>query len=254
MRYLKNQTFTWSKDFEFVQLYVQYSPDVVVDEILYPILCISDNPTEYVPYVDPASVTVTRCGKNILPLTTFSYTPNTSTATFADGVLTVTGYIASHRVPAMALVGKTLTISCESSRSDEKGGGLAIEFRDATNNRISGLYKQNELSPTFTFTVPANTVHIVVFFYASGSAEDSGTAEYRNVQLELGDKITNYEPYFIESYTPEADGSCDINSISPSMTLLTDKAGVTIECEYNRDATAVIEKIINAINALGGTV
>jgi hypothetical protein len=38
------------------------------------------------------------------------------------------------------------------------------------------------------------------------------------------------------------------------MTLLTDTEGVTIECEYNKDTGKVIEKLTNAVVALGGAV
>ena len=233
--------------------FVVLAGGTVENLVIRPMLEYGETVTEYAPYVDPTTVTVTRCGANILPLTTFTFTPNTSTATFTNGVLTVTGYIAAHRVSATGLIGKTLTISCESSRSGEKGGGLAIEFRDATNTRISGVYKQNELSPTFTFTVPKNTANIVVFFYASGSAEDTGTATYKKIQLEHSTIATAYEAYKeIEPYTPNADGTCEVVSLSPTMTLYADTEGVTIDCEYKKDTNKVIENLVNAVIALGG--
>ena len=206
--------------------------------------------------VDPTTVTVSRCGKNLIPLTTFTVTPNSTTANVTEGILAVNGYLVAHRVSATGLVGKTLTISCDSKRSGEKGGGLAIEFRDVDNNRLSGVYKQNELSPRFSFTVPDNTDKIVVFFYASGNAETTGTAEYRNVLLELGNSVTDYEAYKEPTeHTPSSDGTVEgITSLSPVMTLLTDTEGVTIECEYNKDTGKVIEKLTNAVVALGGVV
>ena len=211
--------------------------------------------TEYTPYVDPSTVTVTAGGKNLLPLTTFTSTPNTTTATVSNGVLTVDGYLVAHRVNATGLIGKTLTISCNSSRSGEKGGGLAIEFRDIDNSRLSGVYKQNELSPRFSFVVPDNTDKIVVFFYASGNASEIGTAEYKNVLLEVGEEATEFEPYNGTEYTPNADGTVDgLTSVSPTMTLLTDTEGVTVECEYNKDTNKVIQKLVNAISAMGGEV
>lgn len=206
--------------------------------------------------VDPTTVKVRRRGKNLLPLKTFTVTPTSTIVTVKDDILTIEGYLASHRVPAFGLIGKKLTLSCTSKRDGEKGGGLAIECRDASNTKISGVFKQNELSPSFSFTVPENTDRIVVFFYASGSAEEHGTAEYRNILLEVGESVTDYEPYKEETeHTPSSDGAISgITSLSPSMTILTDTEDVTIECEYNRDTNKVIESLIKAIEDLGGTV
>lgn len=85
------------------------------------------------------------------------------------------------------------------------------------------------------------------------------------IQLEEGDTATEYEPYIkpesvtvlvygtdettAETFTPNADGTLEILSISPTMTITTDKA-VTIEIEYNRDINKVIKSIEEKINAL----
>lgn len=50
------------------------------------------------------------------------------------------------------------------------------------------------------------------------------------------------------TYTPAADGSCNIVS-SPTMTLLTDTEGVTVDLEYNRDINKVIAEILNKVGA-----
>lgn len=49
------------------------------------------------------------------------------------------------------------------------------------------------------------------------------------------------------TYTPNADGTCDIVSVSPTMTLLTDTEGVTVDLEYNRDINKVIAEILSKI-------
>lgn len=198
--------------------------------------------TEYEPHVDPSNINVTRYGKNLFPLSTFTTTPNSTTVNVTNGVLTLTGYLASRRIPAAGLVGKKLTISCLSTRSGERGGGLSIEFYDAANNRLSGIYKQNELSPNFSFTVRENTDQLTVFFYASGNAGDVGTATYRNIQLEFSDVSTPYESY-VESISeiPSSDGTCKVMSISPTMTLFTDTPGAIVEAEYNVDTTKFLE-------------
>ena len=214
---------------------------------------IGDVVTDYKPYVDPSTVTLTRCGKNLLPLDNFTYTPSTSKATFTNGVLTVNGYIAARRISVSGLIGKRLTISCNSTRTGEKGGGLAVEFRDPSNTRISGVYHQNELSPKFSFTIPEGTATIVVFFYASGSAESTGTVTYKNVQLELGEEVTDHQLYVGETYTPAANGVVEnVYSVSPSMTFYTDTPNINIEAEYSRDTNALIGDISDALDVLIG--
>ena len=71
----------------------------------------------------------------------------------------------------------------------------------------------------------------------------------RNIQIELGSEATEYEPYEGATYTPNEDGTVEITSVSPTMTLLTDNANATIECEYNRDTNKVIAELL----AGGGT-
>lgn len=204
---------------------------------------LGDTATEYEPYIDPAAVTVTRCGKNLIPLNTFVTTPTTTTVKVENSTLTLNGYLASHRVPAAGLVGKTLTLSFTSSRSGEKGGGFSIEFKDENNAKISGIYKQNELSLIHSFTVPDRTVDMVFFFYGSGSASETGTAVYKNVQVEAGNTTTSYEPYKGETYTPSEDGTCEITSASPTMTIYTDTDSVNIEIKYNQDTNVFADNM-----------
>ena len=67
----------------------------------------------------------------------------------------------------------------------------------------------------------------------------------RNIQIELGSEATEYESYEGATYTPNADGVVEITSVSPIMTLLTDSATATIECEYNRDTNKVIAELLS---------
>lgn len=51
------------------------------------------------------------------------------------------------------------------------------------------------------------------------------------------------------------DGSIEnITSVSPNMTIVTDTDGIIVDCEYIKDSNKVIEKLTNAIIALGGSV
>ena len=78
---------------------------------------------------------------------------------------------------------------------------------------------------------------------------------FENICVEAGTEAKGYEVYKGVKFTPNADGAVPgITSLSPCMTILTDTEGVIVECEYNRDTNKVIEKLSNAIIALGGTI
>ena len=91
-------------------------------------------------------------------------------------------------------------------------------------------------------------VKALYFDYSS----PSNAVQFKDFQIEQGDTITDYEAHIDPTtvtvteeatgatYTPNADGTCEVVSASPTMTLSTDNADVTIECEYNRDISAVI--------------
>lgn len=86
-------------------------------------------------------------------------------------------------------------------------------------------------------------------------------------QIEIGDEATEYEPYIPpesitvtrygvdendnpQTYTPEADGTVNIDSVAPTMTLLTDTAGVNIELEYNQDSNKALGNVREDIKEL----
>lgn len=64
-----------------------------------------------------------------------------------------------------------------------------------------------------------------------------GTGVIKNIQLEIGSSVTDYEPYVEPTeYTPNADGTVNgVTSLYPNTTLMTDTEGVIITCEYNKD-------------------
>ena len=74
--------------------------------------------------------------------------------------------------------------------------------------------------------------------------------------VELGDMYTGYEPVLPElTYTPSADGTVTgVKSIYPTTTLLSDKDGVVIDVEYNRDVNKAFTELQNAILSTGGNV
>lgn len=87
----------------------------------------------------------------------------------------------------------------------------------------------------------------------SNGVEMAGTM-YPSV--EAGEQATPYEMYTEpDYYIPETDGTVKgVTALSPNMTFITDTAGVTINCEYNRDINAAFAELQAAIISLGGNV
>lgn len=225
------------------------TPDVEMTGVLYPQMELGTVATDYTPYIDPTTVTLTRCGKNILDFNGILDGVGSSHV-YENEKLTVTGYFSSYTT-AMLTSGARYTISFDSTRTGEGGGGVSIEFYRADDTRITGSYKQNELSVTTSFTVPAETKKTRFYFYGSASSSGKDSATYTNLQIESGGEKTLYEPYNGTTISPTSDGTvAGLTSLSPTMTLLTDKAGVTVECEYNRDTNKVIAELLNKIAEL----
>lgn len=135
-------------------------------------------------------------GKNLIDMSNPTCGANV-TADFVENRFTVTGYLAS--ITTTYLVpGTTYTISMESTRTGDGGGGFSIEFFNAEGSKLSGaIYKANDLSVILTFTPPANTASCKLFFYGSKTTTDnSSSATYENIQLERGSAVTSYEEYY----------------------------------------------------------
>ena len=195
---------------------------------------------------DFSSVTLKKCGKNFLDLTSLigkSVTANGGTLSCgADGGIrgsgTVSGYVGFNSFRLYLPKGKYIlsasgtfsNISCAIVLNDENGKVL----QEAGVVSSGGGFSFNtENYPSFAY--------ITVTIKRNNNVALSGTAYF---QIELGTKATEYEPYK-ESipYTAKADGTVEgVTSIYPTTTLLTDTEGVTITAEYNCDTKKYIDK------------
>ena len=155
-------------------------------------------------------------------------------------------------------IGKRIAVSYEM-----KLDSLVADTNQMSNYAYQGqgvsINSVHEFVPTsewqrFSFVTTVVDLGIVNTSYSRGAIafyDKKGENVYsiRNIQIELGSEATEYEPYEGATYTPNTDGTVEIVSVSPTMTLLTDNANATIECEYNRDTNKVIAELL----AGGGT-
>lgn len=81
----------------------------------------------------------------------------------------------------------------------------------------------------------------------TADAVKNGELKY---QFELGNKATEYEPYIEPqtAYSNEKGIVEGLMSISPSMTLMSNDADITIECEYNADTKMYIDNKFNELS------
>lgn len=205
--------------------------------------------TEYEPFIDPSTMTVTKCGKNLIPYPFASQTLTYNGVTYTDngdGSVTIEGTVENDGVSFM------LVNTGAGGRKYLPKGTYYLSCPEIANNSDVFLsiffYDDNETS-TFTatsgknqsFTLEKGQYYGLYFRVYGGSVIKKITVK---PQIEVGSVATVYEKYNATEHTPSSDGTVDgIASLSPNMTILTDTEGAVVECEYIKDTNKVIQKI-----------
>lgn len=230
-----------------------------------------DTATEYEPYIDLSTVTVTRCGKNIIGLSErevvdFGNFGSETTRTFT-GKGIILGVTANNYYSRTDITEYNITDESISFTTTGGGYGIGIDVpvKPKTTYTINSVYSTNANNIavseytnegefiTFTvlsngtFTTGENTGWIVLCFRSATTGENT---IYYKIQLEVGGDVTEYESYNGETYTPSTDGTVEIPSLSPTMTILTDTEGVNIEIEYNQDTNKALGYVNEDIKTL----
>ena len=197
--------------------------------------------TEYTPYIDPAGVTVTRCGKNLIDYKKPVLSYSIESTEINNGLHLAGRYMASFRVNIPA--GATVAMSWNKANAE---GSVVDEWRFQYADNTYSAHCKNGVAMVAQLPVAQ-----VCLYVNKGDAD--GAADFTNIQLELGEAVTAYEPYKGATAMPDESGVVTgLPSLAPTMTLLPDPAGVNIECAYNRDTNAVLAEILEKIAALGG--
>ena len=206
--------------------------------------------TEYEAYIDPSKVSVIRCGKNLLKsiattrtIDGITFTVNTDKSVKANGKSTSTAPIRYLLGEATLPPGVYLI-----SGQSEGTGSTFIMYSDQDGN-----FNQQHSGQDSALIV-TKTATINVYLVVLESAMVSNIKIFPMIRLAPCTDKT-YETYNGAEYTPSSNGTVEaITSLSPNMTILTDTEGAVVECEYIKDTNKVIEKLVNAITALGGNV
>ncbi|MBE7034820.1 MAG: hypothetical protein E7402_01675 [Ruminococcaceae bacterium] len=202
------------------------------------------------------AVTVTRYGKNLLDINKVVQNGSNGIMKISGNAITLSPSSYSNNLyginltPALVAtkiikVGTRYTLSIGSlSAHADTNWGWRIMYTDDTETWLSNL--------SISFT-PTKTIK-GIFFYVGMPFTTDETIAIGNIQVEVGNKATSFEPY-IAPVTYEAPGKVvEIESLAPNMTLMTDVEDAVINMTYNKDVNKVIERLTNAIISLGGNV
>lgn len=194
---------------------------------------------------DFSTVTVSQYGKNLFDTTELSVSKVHNGYFVDDENSRWYDFLAIDTLPEIFTI--STTIICDDyGRTDGFDTSLRLYYFDSEKTQIflkvGSVATAEKPQSTIIFDkaeIPDGTKYIGIRIRINSAGHTA------NSQIELGPIVTAFEPYK-EPITTQAntDGIVEgITSLSPNMTLLTDTAGIVINCEYNRDANAVIKNI-----------
>ena len=210
----------------------------------YPLQVVSTLPESDTGYTE---ITLHQLGKNLVDLSGYVGTRKFyNSHKDGDWMGTSLNHLGVNAyIPITHLQGLTITVNYACGVTNPTGSA-GIAFLDANKKYISG-------SSASTFVVPTNAYYMRATFNYNCPGLDA-------VQFELGDTITAFESYRgMETHTVALDqpiygGSFnfEVAAVAGVNTLISG-AG-TIEVSGKSDPVRVIEKLTNAIIALGGNI
>lgn len=231
-----------------------------------------DVATEYTPYIDPAGVTVTRCGENLAN--------SANLAEYSEG------FFANVTLLESSEDGKSITVhgAAGASENAHSSGWLVLNYGKRLNLKAGdevtisadvtlvaeGIYGNTmkfaiindtagKTSSSAELTLGGKTRHTATRVAQADGLHriiimiNSNTVTIENIMVSVNGATEFVDYAGGEEYTPLEDGTvAGLPSLAPNMTLLADTAGVTIDCTYNRDSNAVYAELLAKIAALSG--
>lgn len=198
---------------------------------------LGETATDYIPYIDPSTVKLTRRGSNIAYIPNISYTGSSvATNDFLQWYIDLP-------------IGTEITVSADYNTAEATSAtiGWNIVLNDGTKISLwSGTFtnsttKRSSCTHIKMVDFSLDDVKYAILYLGQGNSSEK-TVE--NITVNIGAADLGYEKYIDGgTYTPNEDGTVDIVSLSPIMTLLADTEGITIECEYNKDSNILVKGI-----------
>lgn len=235
---------------------------------LKPTLLYNEVPTEHIPYIsDFSAVNLQVCGKNLFSLDNHSVFQQNAVINDSTGhVYDIVGDVGLREMAYSAggmrvklthdlrLV-KPVTISLYVTLLEQGVYDNRIRiwaYNGTTDIDYRTFHLEVGVRQKITMTFPATdgeTITAILVYLNNNHLK----FELNTMQVEYSDTVTELSEYIRSGYNTSADGSLSIPSISPTMTLFTDTAGVIVNAEYNRDTTHYFQELKNLIAAGGSS-
>lgn len=202
--------------------------------------------TSYAAYADPTAVTVTRCGKNLIPYPYLNQGASANGGTIktqTNGGISFSGtptdYVGLpiYNGPALAKSG-TITFSVGGNARNVLG---VLFMYDANGNTVATKSTAGEMVINLD-DFPTVTDWNITFSRQVSGTVMSGVAY---PQIEMGSVRTEYELFKgSETYTPTEDGTVEgMTSFSPTMAIMTDIKTMSAKVVYARDTDKAIKEL-----------
>lgn len=137
--------------------------------------------------------------------------------------------------------------------ADKSEVALSIRNKDDVTQIIKTVKSTDvEGSLICPFDVSEGVNGVVLFLYSNVTESYLSTeCDFTHIQIEAGESATDFEVYKgKETYTPDENGDVTVNSVSPTMTLTTNNANVTLSCEYNKDLNKCFSQNTQVVDIL----
>lgn len=228
-----------------------YKGATVENVTFYPMIT-TYNTTDYTPYVpDVSTATVKTQGKNLFNNDTSLIEQIDFFASDGTTPYTRVGY----KIPLPIGTYTIRAIPKTSEVFDYYVYGGVMNENNVKHSNVSPV--AGSTLRTITFDINKGDVLLI---YEGGTSSISNIGfvkqvfNYFNIQLEVGETATDYEPYIEPiSYSVAEDGVVEgVKSIYPNMTITTDTQGVVVDCTYKQDGQKVKENLTDLIISLGG--
>ena len=137
--------------------------------------------------------------------------------------------------------------------ADKSEVALSIRNKDDVTQIIKTVKSTDvEGSLICPYDVSEGVNGVVLFLYSNVTGSYLSTeCDFTHIQIEAGESATDFEVYKgKETYTPDENGDVTVKSVSPTMTLTTNNANVTLSCEYNKDLNKCISQNTQVVDIL----
>lgn len=229
--------------------------------------------------------TVTETGVYMNPLTTLSNQSQRcglyigTVKELAGKTITVSAKVVTTiDMPWMLITATQIEPTSVRENPTYKDGGYLSSNASETLEKIKATDGFAKLTYTVTGSEDFPYISAVFYLGSTGAATTDDWTEWSDIQVEIGDTATAYEPYRGETYEKDfgepvsgvyswtedtlwdedgnefafADGPIEVLSLDGVNTIWCDNGRTTVK--GRADPVAVIEKLTNAIIALGGNV